>query len=61
MTIPTIRLIFIFFKNGTADSTKEAITIAVRSTRTKFLKIQINKIPRRTKTARIIVPVDIEI
>jgi len=60
MTIPKTLLIPILLRYGTADSTKEAITIEVRTTRTKSLKNHNKNTPSRTKIARIIVLVGIE-
>jgi hypothetical protein len=48
-------------KCGTDDSTKEAMTIEVKTTSTKSLKIHSKRTHKPTKTARTIVPVVMEI
>ena len=60
-TIPKILLTPIFWTWGTDESMKEAITMAVKTTKTKSRKNQIKNTHKITKTALTIVPVDIEI
>ena len=61
ITIPKTLSIPTFLKCGIADSTKEASTIEVKTTKTKSRKNHNKNMPRSTKTARIIVLVVIEI
>jgi hypothetical protein len=58
--MPNTRFMPNLLKCGTADSTKEAMTIAVKITKIKSRKNHIRKIDRPTKATRIIVPVVIE-
>lgn len=59
--IPNILFMPIFLKCGTAESIKEEMNMEVRIMRTKSRKTQNNNTPRKTKTARTMVPVDMEI
>src|SRR3989344_2692014 len=61
ITTPNTLPIPTFLKCGTADSTKEAKTIEVKTTKARSRKIHRSKTLRRTSTVRIIVLVDMEI
>ena len=61
ITIPKTRPIPILEKCGMDDSTKEAMTIEVKTTKARSRKNHNKKTPKITKTARTIVPVDMEI